>query len=279
MRAFASAAVCAAVLLATEAAADDTCADMGGRWRSAVEHYNTQRWTEAAAETDHIITVCGDDLRSHFPRMMRGEIGLRQNEPTVALAALEPIPRPAPPPIGSNGAWLYLRALQMAGRGDDFIRERDALVAASERALLDPSIGAERLEGFEMGGYRVTAFRLRLQQGSFLRRYYFLMAPTGDGLPRSIAVTENLMISMMEPNSREKAFAIDEYGCEGHLTLDWISVRRRGEDPVPDYEVVRAAVLRRLGGAPDPVSSFQPGGAVCAFPQYITPGLDAGPPD
>lgn len=277
MRKTLSAAAFAAVLalVAPEARADETCGDMGPRWSAAIEHFNGQRMSEAAAEVDRIILVCGEDPLSHYPRVMRAEIALGQNDAAMAIAVLGPVPRPAPAPIGTHGAWLYLRALQAAGRGEDLTRESAALVAASEAALVAAPINAERIESFEMGGYRVTALRLRLQQGAFLRRYFFLLAPMGADLPRSIAITENLMISQMDPNSRDKAFAVDEYFCAGHATLDWLSVRRRGEDPAPAYEVARAAVERRLGGPPDPVSAFVPGeGASCAFPSYITPGLD-----
>lgn len=277
MRKTLSAAAFATVFaLVAPARADETCADMGPRWSAAVEHFNGQRMTEAATEADHIISVCGEDPLSHYPRVMRAEIALGQNDATMAITVLGPVPRPAPAPIGTHGAWLYLRALQAAGRGEDLTRESATLVAASEAALVAAPINAERIESFEMGGYRVTAFRLRLQQGAFLRRYYFLLAPTGADLPRSIAITENLMISQMEPNAREKMFAVDEYFCAGHATLDWLSVRRRGQDPVPTYEVARAAVEQRLSAPPNPVSAFIPGeSASCAFPTYITPGLDA----
>jgi hypothetical protein len=41
--------------------------------------------------------------------------------------------------------------------------------------------------------------------------------------------------------------------------------------------VARAAVEQRLSGAADAITAFAPGGATCAFTQYITPGLDAEP--
>jgi hypothetical protein len=274
---FAILALSALISAAPPAQAQESCGDemVEAHWRAAVEAYQAQRYADAVTETESIVNACGADARTPFPRTLRAEIALMQNEPQIAVAMLAPLRVPAPRPLGSYPSWLYLQALEAVGDTETLAREREALIAASDRALTDPEgIGGERIESFELGGYRVSAYRLRLQHDAFLRRYYFLLAPTGAGLPRSIAITDDQMVALLEPDSREKSFAVDEYYCGGHATLDWLHVPKRGRDPLPSYEVVRAAIVRRLSGDADPVSSTTPAGHTCSFTKYITPGLD-----
>lgn len=239
-------------------------------WGAAIEAFKAGDMPKAKASTDALIAACGEHPFSAFPRSMRAEIAVREGDNDGALAALGNLARPAPPPVGPYSSLIALRALQGKKDATAFGDERARLVEGSARGLSQPgnAFKGRLVESFETNGVKVTAFETDYSDGSFRRHMVFLLTPSEPfGMPGTIMLTTNPMTDML--GGGKKAYFIDEYGCWGHATLDIVEGRK------PTYQAMKAKVSARLAGKLNPTSSFEPGGALCAFPGYVSPGYAA----
>lgn len=233
-------------------------------WRPGIEAFQADDLAKARTVTDGIIAACGDGPVTHFPRVMRAEIALLDEDPQGALAALAAVPRPAPPPIGAYPSFLALRAQFALKDAESFAQERGRLLEATVRALTDPSgrFKGRLLETFDVENTRVTAIEADFANGPFRRRFVFLLASDEPfASPRSIMLTSNPMADTL---GGPKVLFLDEYDCAGHVTLEML-------DRKPSYKTLKAKVTARLRGKLEPTSGTQ--GGACAFTDYIAPGF------
>jgi hypothetical protein len=239
---------------------------VSGLWSIAARSFASDP-ALATTLTDRIINACGTAEPSWHPRVMRALIALGDKQADKALQLLEPVPRPGPAPIGSYSSFVAMAAHAAKGDWASYARERDTLMAASGRALADPSgaVKARAVEQITVGGYRVSAYELTLQQGDFTRLIAFLATPTDPkGEPLSFYLTT--YPSVLDPT--KNSYFIDQYSCFGHATLDILEER-------PTYATVRETVVRSLNGQAAPTSSSARPmtGPACNYPSYLAPGL------
>jgi len=226
-------------------------------WAAAVQHYRANEFPQAATETDAIVAACGDDARAETPRMMRAELALRASEPQRALDLLES----GPSQRSNYSRWLRIDA--RLSHADQVNALAQSLIADSGAAL--ERAGLRHVETFEAGGYSIAGYEGRLNQGSFIRFEFFLIRPLAGGLPISIAVSRDNFDLGGPP-----AYFVDLYICAGHVTLDEFSSNRP-----PDYRRARAAVDAWVTSqGANAISATTPHTGMCAFTQYITPGLE-----
>jgi hypothetical protein len=105
--------------------------------------------------------------------------------------------------------------------------------------------------------------------GPFKRHLTFLIIPAAPlEPPRTIMLTTSPATQLLGVSN---SYALDEYTCDRHVTLDWIKSPTQ-----PTYNEVRERILAHLEVSIDGVSaSFGPADAVCAFAAYLAPGFEA----
>ncbi len=171
--------------------------------------------------------------------------------------------------LGSRAHWMLLLSYRKLGDLAAFNRQRDMLLAATDR-VLGEAPGARRIERFSVGDYRVSAYETPVDQGPFQRSMEFIIhSDKPFELPTSILITRNAMAESVAPGGPKLAF-VDEYSCAHHATLTIL--------PAPlSYAQAKAQVMTALGKAEPPVSRQSPGTPgefYCAWPQYLTPGFE-----
>jgi hypothetical protein len=229
-------------------------------WDGAMQHYRAHEVPQAIADVDPVVTACGDDPRAAVPRLLRADLALRSNEPQRALDMLE-----SGPPQPNNGLvrWTRMTAHAQLHHDEQVNALAQSLVADSGAAL--ERQGLRHVETFEASGYSIAGYEGQLNQGSFIRYAIFLIRPLAGGMPLSIAISRDAF-DLPGPVS----YFSDFYFCAGHATLEQFESARP-----PNYRRARAAldswVAHQDGNA---VSAFTESDGVCAFPSYITPGLD-----
>jgi len=242
---------------APPAACDDNFVDT--HWHAAVDAYRGEHLDVAATETDAIIAACGDDPRAGMPHIMRAELALRSGDAQRAADLI-----PDPPPT-FYAAWMAMEAHDELGHADRVSSIATVLERMSGEALT--RAGMTQVESFDAGGYHVTSYQGRLEQGPFIRFFYFLMQPVAGGMPVSIAISrDNIALE-----GSDRTYFVDFYQCSGHYTMSQFE----SAETVP-YARARQAVDTFLAhpDSGNAVSATVPHDGLCAFPQYITPGLD-----
>jgi hypothetical protein len=171
--------------------------------------------------------------------------------------------------LGSRPGWMLLLAYQKLKDEKGFAAQRAKLLAAVDRALSDPAGAAKgrRIERFDVGRYHFAAYEAQVEQGLFVRTTEFIIS-TDDPLdpPTSILITRNMAAEQMTTEGPKPLF-VDRYTCGEHATLTIV--------PAPlTYEKARTRVTAFLSGDQTEISRQTPTQTGCAWPSYITPGLD-----
>jgi len=238
-------------------------------WQAGIAAYRAGDKAAARANVEAIIAACGTAEPTWGPRTMAADIALENRDYDRVIAVLEPVPR-ARGATGGVASYLLLRALQARQDAGAFGREREALVRAAVQGLTDPagSIHGRLIETFTEAGAQVFAVEAELQQRGFIRRYEFLIIPAGPlDMPTSIMLSRDPAAESLD--REHPVLFVDRYTCEGHQTMQIISA-----SPAPDYAAVRELVRRALAPNASAVSGMSPGNVhVCAWPQYVTPGV------
>lgn len=264
-----------------EALAALTCEPAAVRdvWQAAADAYDAEERDRAATLADRIIVVCGETGPSWRARLLRALVALERDAPADAVRLLGPVPKPGPPSIGGLSSWVAMRAQARLGDWAAFTRERNALMAASERALA--AAGRER-ERFRAGPNRVADYDVDFAAGLGRRaRRVFLVTPEDPRAdPRAIYLMlngENPLLKGLGPLPAElgPGWSLQEFRCDGSDEVHRFEAAPPGASP-PDAAEVRRLVAARLE-APRPFPSA--GGAtpelqVCGFTDRIAPGLE-----
>lgn len=257
------------------APADLECRDpaaVQAAWRPGIVAFEAGDLNGAKANVESILARCGEVQTTWFPRIMRAELAIREQDHEGALRVLEPVPKPAPAPIGSYSSHIALRALAALKREAEFLRVRHDLIAASAAALTRRSgpIKGRLVERFSTTAGEVQAIDAEFSQGAMLRRRVFLVTPK-DPLapPATVMLTSNLTINRMAASAgRPKPLFVDGYDCGGHTTVAILS-------EAPSDEALKKTVVDYLEGRASPVSSSRPSAVpVCVNHPFVTPGLD-----
>lgn len=245
------------------------CEDVSPLWQTAVQDFSAGDGDIATDATERIIALCGDGEASWHARVMRALIAVSDEEPTVAITLLKPLPRPAPAPIGGYVSFVAMQAQAALGDWPAYRTERDTVLRASLSALgKEPGTQAVG-DPFEAGETRVQIFRRPSSMGLGLDAVMVALAlPSGeqDG-PRTFYLTTSADI--MAPSKR--AYFLVEYRCDGRSTLRYFGAM----NAPPEATVVRALIEQRLNGELDAASgsSFNRGISACQFPAQVAPGL------
>lgn len=242
-------------------------AAIDGLWTRAAAAFEAGQHATAAASADRIITACGEAAPSWHARVMRALIAADDGDGKLAARLLQPVPRPAPAPIGAYSSFVALRAHAVAADWTAFARERDGLTAAAVQAL---SRG-RTVDRFTAGGARVAALDVDLPVGPLRSRRAFLVTPAD---PRALPLTIHLTTGEDVLGSGKPAWFLDEYRCDGRSTLKYFDA----SDTPPDAAGVRRLVVERLEGRLEPASGsrFDRGLEACMFPAQVAPGLGDG---
>lgn len=255
--------------LAQAGACDKTRVD--AHWANATKAFNAKDKLSATTETNAIIAACGTDPLSYFARVLRAEIAIEAKDGKKAIELLEPVPRPGPKPIGSFSSWLAMHARGLAKDPAGLIKERDALMAAVDAALI--KLKGKRVETFTVGDVTVTGYQATYKQGLAERRYYFALVPKAAAFPRAVTIsTDSSFDRTLEQGTM---YFGDAYFCGGHATIQLIP--KLGPDAktkAPTYAEAReiAHKYAEMQGAEMSKPNFT--GQDCEFTKQITPGLD-----
>ena len=238
-------------------------------WQPGIAAYREGDKAAARANVEAIIAACGTAEPTWGPRTMAADIALENREFDRVIAVLEPVPR-ARGATGGVASYLLLRALQARQDAAAFGREREALVRAAVQGLTDPAgpIHGRLIETFTEGGAQVFAVEAELQQRGFVRRYEFLIIPAAPlEMPTSIMLSRDPAAEALD--REHPVLFVDRYTCEGHQTMGIVPA-----NPAPDYAAVREMVRRAIAPDARPVSGMSPSNVhVCAWPQFVTPGV------
>ena len=248
----------------------------GEAYNAAGANYqNTVETDRAIALTERIIAVCGETGPSWPARAVRADIALTRNAPAEALRLLAPVPRPAPPPVGAAPAWLALNAHAAVGDWNGYARQRDALMAASERALA--ATGRER-ERIRVGGWRLADYDVDQAGGlgQHARRIILATPEEPRAAPRALYLYRtSLALPGLEAltTGEPLGWKLVEYQCYKATT-----VKQWEGGSTPDPTEVRRLALERLAAPAEPAPAREPDErewtpGSCGFPQQIAPGL------
>jgi hypothetical protein len=245
------------------------CDDVGPLWTAAARDLQGGDGDIATDATERIIALCGEGEPSWHARVMRALIAVSDEEPTVALAVLKPVPRPAPAPIGGYVSFVAMQAQSVRQDWPAYRIERDTVLRASLAAFGRES-GTQAIgDPFEAGGTRVQMFRRASAMAPGLDIVMVALAfPQGErDAPRTFYVTTS--VDLIDPSQR--AYFLDEYRCDGRSTLEYFGAMRAP----PEASAVRGLIERRLKGELEPASAsrFDRGVSACQFPAQVAPGL------
>ncbi len=250
-------------------------------WNRALDAYEADDLSRTATEIDALLLACEDSPSTYIPRILRTEIALGEANTALARDLLSPLPNTYLSSLAAHAAWLKLIvAIQLQDEAG-FASVRQALLEASHAFLSDPygAAAGRHVETWKTGTSTVSAYEARLVQGSFVRRFVFIVAPDGLALPRSVTITQSAATSLMadlgldgEANKDTPTpLAVDGYECSTHYTLAWIDSEMDVDGPTVSYETAKAAVLPALNDEADAMSSTRHANATCSFSGYITP--------
>jgi len=245
------------------------CEDVRPLWLSAIRDLGAGDGDIATDATERIITLCGEGEPSWHARVMRALIAVSDEEPTVAIALLRPVPRPAPAPIGGYVSFVAMQAQAAMGNWSSYREERDTVLRASLAALEHEAKTEAVGDPFEAGGTRVQIFRRPSVMASGLD--VELVAPAFPGGERDGPRTFYLTTSADPLDGSKRQYFLDEYRCDGRSTLQYFGVMASA----PDASAVRSLIEQRLRGELDQVSGsrFDQGISACQFPSLVAPGL------
>ncbi|MEN5170127.1 hypothetical protein ABE444_11215 [Brevundimonas pondensis] len=246
------------------------CAATDPLWGDAAFRMTTGDHAGAAAASERIIALCGEDQPSWHARVMRAQIHLDAGEPDAAVAVMAPVPRPAPAPIGVFASQVVMAAEALREDWVGYRRERDAMTAASIAALrAEPQTRV--LETFAVQGGEAVLFAREGALFSGLEgEMVVLIALTDErAAPRAVWLTRRDGFL-----GQEAVWFLDEYRCDGRSTLAHFDAR-------PSAAVVRDHVERRMKGALEPLSTSSQSGpglaSACRWPVQTAPGLGDDP--
>lgn len=228
------------------------------------------------ANLDGLIAVCGAATSAWPLRILRAAMAADDGAYDLALTLLKPVSIDAPGPQAAIAAWLRLRLFALERDQKAFDAERSALLAAVDRALGDPGgrLLGQRLENFNVGATRVSAYRAIVQQGPFTRQMEFIVTPPGAfAEPEAITVThdsDSAKISAELSASSGKTILpptfVDRYNCDSQMLLKMLPVD-------PDYTAMKAIVVAELKARPSYNEGKTTKFRACHWPQFVTPGL------
>lgn len=241
---------------------------------AVAEAYRAEEPDRVVVLADRVIAVCGETGPSWPVRVVRAFVALDRKQPAEALRLLAPLPKPAPPPLGSSPSWTAMNAHAMLNDWAGYARERDALMAAAERTLT--ATGRAR-EPFRAAGWRVADFDVDLPASGISRRTRrVLLATPSDprAAPRAFHLHhQSLSVPGLEALSGEAGWSLVEYQCQAAPTVK----RWEGEAaPAPDAAEIRRLVTEQLAKPAEPASpdagvEWTPG--MCGFTRQIAPGV------
>lgn len=255
---------------AVDPASVSDCAATDALWSDAALRMGLGDHGKAADAADRIIDLCGAAPESWHARVMRAQIALDAGDPGLALATMEPVPLPAPAPVGGYASLVVMAAHAAREDWPAHARERDRLTAAS-LAALGAELGTRRIEGFSVESGEAVLFERPANLTPTLDAHMVaLVKPDApETRPRAFWVTSSP--DLFDPDSR--SWFLDEYRCDGRATLQMF---RNGP---PTAAEVRQAIEARMAGRLEPVSGSgspdAPG--VCQFPAMVAPGLGDDP--
>jgi hypothetical protein len=245
------------------------CEAVGPLWNDAGRRFDAGDMDGAAAASDRIIALCGEDQLSWHPRIMRALIANTKGKADEALAFIAPVPRPAPAPIGSYASFVAMQARIAKGDWAGYGAERDRLMQASETALRAESWTRAAGEPVEGAGSRFQIFDRPLPMGDNLKavRVALLISAAERNMARAFYLTAS--VDIMDPTKTR--YFLDEYRCDGRSTLKSFGVL----PAPPGVEEMRDLIGQRLAGALTETSgsSFLRGPNACQFPVQVAPGL------
>jgi hypothetical protein len=196
---------------------------------------------------------------------------LKQGQPAKALELLNANPVTISPQLASYATWVKVGTLEALDRREELAALRTRMVQTNDAALADPKNGynLHKLERIETPIAVIQAYQGQTRQGPFIRRYVFTATPKAPGLPASVTLTSDPAASALDPAN--PTYFVDLYMCSGQALAGQITAK---DGAAPDYASVKARALAALAdgriyalkGPKDPPR-------VCAFPEFILPGL------
>jgi hypothetical protein len=236
-----------------------------------IEAWRSGRTEEAKSKVDALITACPDPVAFPGARVIRADIAYGEGDFAGVLQALDGVPRGTPSTNSRMASILAMRSAVALNDPGTAFREKAQLMAAATANLTSEQgeVGARLVEINKMPEHTVIGIEGDYANGPFKRHLTFLIIPA-DPLepPRTIMLTTSPATQLLGVSN---SYALDEYTCDRHVTLDWIKSPTQ-----PTYNAVRERVLAHLEVAIDGVSaSSGPADAVCAFAAYLAPGFQS----
>lgn len=240
-------------------------------WASAASRHRAGNIDLAKAASDRIIALCGEQERSWHARVMRATLALDDGDAALALDLLQPVPSPAPYPIGAFGEHIRIAALQAAGRSDDATATRDALAAASLAALTSEAAAAgASVERRPLGDATLVLFDRRSYR--YVPGLVSLKTMVVEGEPARLTAYQ--LTRSGTPAGMEGPWFLDAFSCEDRATLTMFET-----EPSLDEIATRVAAYRGDPASALSRSLLRPAssGDVCAWPFQVAPGLGDDP--
>ncbi len=251
------------------------CADPAAQraaWGEVANAMAKQDMPAAREGMDRMI-ACGEGPYTLPPRTYRADIASKAGDDALVVKLLSPVPMPDGP-IGPQAAWLLLRTYARLGDQSAFLAQRGRLMAATDKALGDPTGPAKgkRVDRFKVGTIQITAYQADVVHGPAHRLFEFIILDdTPTAQPESILFTNNTLISEMAAKSGAAApIYVDRYQCNIHVVV-------RSMTGVPTYDQAKAVVIDELNRHPDsrqieePVQAGQ--SQACTWPLFTSPGV------
>jgi hypothetical protein len=233
-------------------------------------------WDRLDPDLSTVESACQGRPFLQVLRTMRAEMQLRQGQPDKALAMLDANPVTASPQLAAYAQWIRLGALEGLDRQDDLVVQRDRMVQANDRTLGDPGRGYElqKVEQIDTPLAVIEAYKGRLPQGPFVRRFIFTARPKAAGMPASVTLTTDG--SAAPPGEKGEVFIVDLYSCAGQAPLGQVAAADGQREP--DYQAIKAKALAALGEAQAyALKNPKDPPRICAFPEFILPGMFPSP--
>ncbi|AQR60221.1 hypothetical protein BZG35_00015 [Brevundimonas sp. LM2] len=246
------------------------CAGTDPLWSDASRRLNASDTGGATAATDRIITLCGTGSRSWHARVMRSVLALQAGEASMALTLLEPVPSPAPAPIGAFGDHVRIAALDSLGRPADAAEARTALAAASLAALrTEASETGRSVETRPLGTASAVIFDRPVGYFPGIRSLKTIVV-TGE----PARLTAYQLTRHGEAGKEEGPWFLDAFACDRRATVQVFET-----EPALDQIVARIDAYRRDAGliVSSMIRSGDMTSGVCQWPVQTAPALGDDP--
>jgi hypothetical protein len=230
-------------------------------------------WAKLESDLDAIEAPCEHRPILQALRTMRAEMQLRRGQPAKTLELLDANPVTASPSLKSYARWIRLGALEALGRQTELAAQRNDMVRQNDEALADPrgaGAGLRKVEQFETPLAIVQAWEGSAQQGPFTRLLIFTANPKGPGMPATLTLTTDPSAQLL--GEKGEVYFIDLYACASQSLMSQIE-GKKGK-AAPDYAAIKARAVT-VFSQPWPFALKAPADPprICAFPEFILPGL------